>query len=181
MSNYTETLTALAKSLGADNCGSTDVEKVSFRREFRDACAANLCGKYGTCWMCPPDVGDIDEMISRAKKYSHVFVFQTIGQLEDSFDIEGMGEAGVRHNKIVEAIAGEARKILTGPLVLGAGACHICERCTKPDDMPCRFPARALPSLESYGIAVSELAAVCGLKYINGTNTVTYFGGILYA
>ena len=26
----------------------------------------------------------------------------------------------------------------------------------------------------------AKLAGVCGMKYINGQNTVTYFGGVLY-
>lgn len=29
-------------------------------------------------------------------------------------------------------------------------------------------------------MAVSELAASCGMKYINGQNTVTYFGAVLF-
>ena len=31
-----------------------------------------------------------------------------------------------------------------------------------------------------YGINVSELAASSGMKYINGQNTVTYFGALLF-
>ena len=30
--------------------------------------------------------------------------------------------------------------------------------------------------METYGIAVSTLAKSCGMNYINGVNTVTYFG-----
>ena len=30
------------------------------------------------------------------------------------------------------------------------------------------------------GIAVLQLAQLCGMKYINGQNTVTYFGGFFY-
>lgn len=45
---------------------------------------------------------------------------------------------------------------------------------------PCRFPDRAMASLEAYGVAVSELAEACGMKYINGQSTVTYFGAFLY-
>ena len=45
---------------------------------------------------------------------------------------------------------------------------------------PCRFPEKAFPSLEAYGVFVSKLAQACGMRYINGANTVTYFGVVLY-
>jgi predicted metal-binding protein len=172
--------TALAA--GASNVGMAKVAEMQFSSEFKDACAQNVCGKYGMCWMCPPDVGDIHELISRAKQYENIMVFQTIGQLEDSFDFEGMEEAAVKHNELTLIIAEKIRGIkeLNNSLLLGAGACNVCPRCTKPDSLPCAFPHKAIPSLEAYGVAVSELAKVSGLKYINGENTVTYFGGVLF-
>jgi hypothetical protein len=38
-----------------------------------------------------------------------------------------------------------------------------------------------MPSLEAYGVNVSKLAASAGMKYINGQNTVTYFGAVLFS
>jgi hypothetical protein len=35
-------------------------------------------------------------------------------------------------------------------------------------------------SLEAYGIFVAKLAEKAGMKYINGVNTVTYFGAVLF-
>lgn len=43
-----------------------------------------------------------------------------------------------------------------------------------------RFPDRAMSSLEAYGVNVSELAVQCGMRYINGENTVTYFGAVFF-
>ena len=34
------------------------------------------------------------------------------------------------------------------------------------------------PRWKTYGVAVSELAASCGMNYINGKDTVTYFGAL---
>lgn len=53
-----------------------------------------------------------------------------------------------------------------------------CRRCAKMDQAPCRFPDQALASLEAYGVNVSLLAPQAGMQYINGANTVTYFGAI---
>ena len=106
-----------------------------------------------------------------------------MGQLEDSFDIEGMLEAGKLHNDLAQAIsrwAREAGAFGEDWLHLGAGGCRLCPVCAKRTGEPCRHPHDAMASLETYGVAVSELAASCGMKYINGQNTVTYFGAVLF-
>ena len=64
-------------------------------------------------------------------------------------------------------------------LVLSAGGCHRCETCTYPD-APCRFPEKLVPSVSSFGIHVSKLAANARINYINGANTVTYFSFVIY-
>jgi len=175
-----QTLINIALAAGAANANITKVLEIKFDREFRAACEQNLCGKFGKCWMCPPDVGDIDKMIAQAKEYQNVLVFQSIGQLEDSFDIEGMEEAAKAHNTLVTTIAEKLDGVLEDHLILGAGACHICSSCTILKSQPCAHPQKAIPSLEAYGIAVSELAQASGIAYMNGTNTVTYFGGVLF-
>jgi len=177
--NHNELIEAAVKC-GASAAAVVDVDKITFDREFRDACEKNFCGKYGKNWTCPPDCGDIDEMMAKAKSYKHVLVFQSIGLLEDSYDIEGMQEAAKNHNKLMAAVARDVVPLLENPLRLGAGGCHVCERCGKMDDIPCRFPEKATVSLEAYGISVTDLASLSGLKYINGVNTVTFFGGILF-
>ena len=157
-----------------------DTAQIRFDPMFRELCQKNTCGFYGACWTCPPDAGTIEELMERAKSHARALVFQTVHQLEDSFDIEGMHEASVRHNRLVQAVNSAARLEHPGCLVLGAGACGVCARCTKPDGEPCRFPEKAVVSLEACGIDVAQLAKAAGLKYINGANTVTYFGAVLY-
>ena len=49
-----------AVALGAFKAGVIPVSAVSFDRSFRDICETNACGKCGRCWMCPPDIGDIE-------------------------------------------------------------------------------------------------------------------------
>ena len=66
----------------------------------------------------------------------------------------------------------------TSGLFMGAGGCRICKRCAKLDNEPCRFPEEAMSSLEAYGANVSALARSAGMKYINGVDTVTYFGAV---
>ena len=102
--------------------------------------------------MCPPYIGEIETLIQQAKQYQYILVYQIIGQLEDSYDFEGMMETG----KAMTALAGAVREKMAGcfgadALYLAAGGCGICSRCAKLDDQPCRFPKKALASLEAYG------------------------------
>ena len=168
------------EELGASHAAYVETKDISFEQAFRAACEQNACGFYNRCWACPPDAGSIEDCMSRVKAFPHAVLFQTISELEDSYDIEGMQEAAKRHNRLVQRVREAAVAEHPGCLALGAGTCGVCSRCSKRDDQPCRFPDKAILSLESCGIDVSALARLAGLKYINGANTVTYFGAVLY-
>lgn len=168
-------------AMGAKNAAVLRVTEISFDKSFRSMCASNVCGNYGKSYMCPPDVGEIGSLIEKAKAYRYAIVYQTIGMLEDSYDFEGMMEAGQRHNDLSQKV----RKLFDqngfeNALHLGAGGCRLCPVCGKKTGEPCRYPDRAMSSLEAYGVNVSELATQCNMRYINGTNTVTYFGAALF-
>ncbi|MBQ3815581.1 MAG: DUF2284 domain-containing protein [Clostridia bacterium] len=176
-----EKLTGIAMAAGAFRAGIVPTAAVKTDAAFRKMCEQNLCGNYGRSWMCPPDAGPIEELMAEVRAYSHILVYQTVGELEDSYDFEGMMEAGARHNQVVNRVrdamkAEPLRKVLH----LGAGGCRMCEVCAKKTGEPCRHPDLAMSSLETYGINVSELAKAAGMKYINGQNTVTYFGAALF-
>ncbi len=176
-----ETLKEQILALGANAAAVISVDSISFDTAFRSMCASNACGNYGKSYMCPPDIGEIDDLIREAKTYSHALVYQTIGLLEDSYDFEGMMEAGDFHNTLARNIRELFEKnYCQKALHLGAGGCRLCPVCGKKTGEPCRFPDRAMSSLEAYGINVSKLAFQCGMRYINGENTVTYFGAVLF-
>ena len=48
------------------------------------------------------------------------------------------------------------------------------------DGEPCRHPDKALASLEGSGVDVYNTTKDTPLKYINGQNTVTFFGMVLW-
>lgn len=176
-----EKIARRVEETGAYKAAVIDVRDIVFDAEFRKLCEANACGNYGRCWMCPPDAGDIDALMNEAKSYQKAVVYQTVGTLEDSYDFEGMMEAGAVHNRLsmeINRILEEAG--YSDRLHLGAGGCRVCAVCAKRTEEPCRHPELAMASLETYGIAVSKLAESCGMKYINGQNTVTYFGGVFF-
>ncbi len=156
------------------------VDKIPFDPIFRTYCEANSCGNYGRNWRCPPEEGPIEQLIARAKSFDYAVIYQTVYPLEDSFDFEGMQEAGKLHNQLACTITTLLAGLpMTDRMHLGAGGCRMCEKCAKITNEPCRHPEKSMSSLETYGINVSQLAKVCGMNYINGVNTVTYFGAYL--
>ena len=168
-------------ALGADCAAVIDTRDVVTDRAFRPMCEANACGRYGKCYMCPPDVGEIDALIASLSDYSSVLVYQHVEALEDSFDAEGMHRARLVMFRMAQALRDRVRELgISHVLHLTAGACGVCKRCAKEDGLPCRAPDRATSSLEAYGIYVSRLAESAGMRYINGQNTVTYFGAVFF-
>lgn len=167
---------------GAEKACVIPQSQIVLSGEFRKICESNGCGNYGRCWMCPPDVGEIGELMEKVRTYSHGLLYQSIGKLEDSFDIEGMTEAGLKHAALSRRIEKTAVPTLPkGALHLTCGGCRFCDSCAKSENKPCPYPGEALASLESYGIDVYKTVKDTELKYINGQNTVTFFGMILFS
>ena len=162
-------------------------QDIVYDRSFRTICEQNQCGEYGRCWVCPPDVGTLDELMNRAKSYPRGILYQCFYPLEDSYDVEGM-DAGKRAfvkcsleiTKALNAMKSSGQIRAEDYMQLAVGACGICEKCARRDNQPCRFPELAIPSLESAGIFVAQTAQNAGMNYINGENTVTYFGMVLF-
>lgn len=177
-----EDIIKIATSHGADKVSLVETKNINFSIEFKEMCAMNSCGKYNTNWMCPPAIGKIEDGIDKILKYKEGIVIQTITQLEDSFDFEGMEEAAIRHDKafrsIIKDIKNKYQEYEFMPM--GVGGCSLCKRCTYLDNMPCIRPNDALPSVEAYGIDVNNLLTVAGLKYNNGPATVSYVGLLLF-
>jgi len=153
--NDLEHLAAKARELGASTAAVIDTTAIPFSSTFRAMCEQNACGKYGTSWMCPPGVGPYEELKERILSFAGGVVYQTIYQLEDSFDFEGMHKGGAQHEQTFEKIAdylARSPEYELG-LALKAGACTVCEECAYGSNEPCRFPDRAVASLEAYCIA----------------------------
>jgi len=180
----TKLFTDLAEAvlrLGAFKAKVIDTSDISLDKSFRDMCASNACGAYGKCWMCPPDIGDIETLMAEIANYKYALVYQTVSDLEDSFDFEGMIDAKKQSYKLAQNIRGVFALPQIGTVLhLGAGGCGVCKVCAKKTNEPCRHPDLAMPSLEAYGVNVSKLATAADMKYVNGQDTVTYFAAVLF-
>lgn len=174
-----EQLEEILTEAGLFQFGIMNTADIRFSQEVREMCKANVCQKYGTTWSCPPGVGTVEECRERLLHYEKFLVFSGKYDLEDSFDFEGMMEGMTKFKDSCRVVHNKIKDHFSEFLILSNEGCDLCKKCTYPD-ASCRFPERAHGSLEGYGMFVNQLAEQVGINYINGQNTVTYFGGLAY-
>lgn len=158
-------------------CVTTD--NLVFGDYVRKMCEANTCGRYKKSWTCPPYVGTPDELYKKVTSFKNALVFTYVGDLEDSFDIDGMDAARESAKTLLETVIEKFKRKNIPYMPLGGGSCTNCKECTCPDS-PCRFPEKAVVSVEACGVDVVKTSQKIGLNYYNGANTVTYFNIILF-
>lgn len=176
-----ESLKALALDCGAAGAEVIHEDQIVTNPVFRDACASGECRIYGKCHMCPPDVGTPEELMALVHSFAGALVFQTVTPLDDPFDMDAMGRAGLELNKLTRRLRARLRGADVGRfLALGAGGCRFCTPCAKANGLPCRNPKEALLSMEACCIDVYNTVKDTCLRYNNGENTVTFFGMVLF-
>lgn len=170
---------ALAEEIGFTHAGPLAMDALVFRTQVRDMCAADRCGHYGRTWTCPPGCGTLEEITEKAAQYTWGVILQSTGELEDQFDAETMLETGRLQAERFDAIIPRVREWFADCLPMSAGGCSRCQPCSYPD-APCRFPELASPSMEAYGLVVSDVCKASGIPYYYGPNTITYTSCILF-
>ncbi len=132
--------------------------------------------------MCPPAVDSFEDCKAQILELSQGVVFQTVYKLEDSFDFDGMVKAAEIHETVFRSILDYIQSDSRFPDVfaLNVGDCKACKKCTYPDDKQCRFPDKAVASVEAYCIDVNALVSNCDIAYNNGANTVSFVGLFLF-
>lgn len=177
--NICEKVRETAMQSGMWQADFIDTQDLLFYPEIREICEGNTCRNYGATWACPPAIGTLDECKKRVMQYEKMLLFSIKYDLEDSFDFEGMHNAMFSFKDSVDAFDEKLKEFLADYLLLSNEGCGRCSKCTYPDS-PCRFPESLHHSIEGYGFHIYELAKAAGMKYNNGENTVTFFGGLLF-
>lgn len=163
-------------SIGVSAYGIIPTAEIPFSVDVRKICEGNMCRNYGKSWACPPGVGSFEECREKCLVFPNALVFSGVYSLEDSYDFEGMA----RGHREFKALCDRLADGLPRPyLLLSNEGCLRCVTCTYPG-APCRFPDKLYPSLEGFGILVTELAKRAGLSYNGGPNTVSYFGMLCF-
>ncbi len=167
----------IAKEAGFPIAEPMDPKKLIFMSAVRDMCKA--CKDYGLKWVCPPGCGTIDEMPERYHRFQNGVLFQTVWNLEDEFDLEGMMRSAEDHKNAMSKLLGTLAVLDEEVLPFGSDGCGYCKKCTYPDS-PCRFPEKAYPSLESVGLMVADVCKDNSVPYYYGRNTVALTGAFLF-
>lgn len=172
-------LLELIREIGFETVTELDVSTLKALPEVRQMCEVNTCGMYDKCWSCPPGCGSIEECESRMHQYTRGILVQTVGDIEDSLDWEGIMEVQAQHDQRFLKGTEKMRENLDDFLPLGDGSCHRCKTCSYPD-APCRFPELASSSMEAFGLFVSDVCKKNGIAYNYGPGKMCYTGCYLF-
>ena len=167
-----------AKEMGFDVAASIDPQWLTAREDVRAMCAEDKCGAYNKNWTCPPAVGSIQECQQKMRQYTHGILLQSVGRMSKPIDSQCYRETEYRHMSNFYALVEEIRKVHPNALCLGAGGCRICRKCAYP--APCRYPEKAVSSMEGYGLFVTQVCRDAGVPYYHGEKTITYTACVLY-
>jgi predicted metal-binding protein len=174
-----DVILTLAVECGFDHISPLEMSALEFLPEVRQMCAADVCRAYNRNWTCPPACGSLEDVAAKTAGFQKGILVQTTAVLEDDFDYETMTQACRTQTLRFQALIAKAKARCPELLPMGAGGCKICETCTYPGN-PCRFPDKAYPSMEAYGLFVSRVCEKSGMKYYYVAGTITYTCCILY-
>ena len=173
-------LSALAAGAGFTAWAKLDGATIALKPEVREMCAANACGQYGRRWSCHPGCGTLAEWEELLRRVPGGILVQTCGDIEDGFDFEAMLAIEQAHkahfSEMQDALLERGIKVLA----LGAGCCTISPKCTYRE-APCRFPEKAVASMEAFGMLVLEVCRANGLPYYYGAAKMAYTSCFLIA
>lgn len=170
-------LEKLALDSGFTHAVPLDTTTISLKQEVRDMCK-NGCQQYARRWSCPPGCGSLNELREMICHYKKGILVQTVTELEDEFDWDGMIKAQNRHQEHFHLFLEKLCAFNPEFLPLGTGCCMICKTCSYPD-APCRFPQKRISSMEACGMVASEVCRQNHLKYYYGPNTIAYVACVL--
>ncbi|MEG2455608.1 MAG: DUF2284 domain-containing protein [Oscillospiraceae bacterium] len=171
---------AQAQAVGFTHVGTLAVSRLAFLPQVREMCAADRCHKYGKSWVCPPGCGSLADAEARARRYSTGVLLQSTGMMEDDFDVETIAATEKAQQARFMELVTWLRQREADCMPMASGACTVCPQCTYPD-APCRFPNLAIPSMEAFGLLVSDTCKESGLPYYYGPRTMTFTGCILFS
>lgn len=159
--------------------GFFDPAELEFSQRVRWICE-NECQMYGKSWACPPGVGTVEECKNHCLNYDIALMIASVTEVAD---ISDMAET-LATRRDHEALTDEVRELFRAqgvePFVLSTESCAICPRCAVLDKMPCRFPEKMHPCVESQGINVIPTLERFGLEFQYGQNVVTWVSLLLF-
>ena len=172
-------LTAALAELPLYTYDFIDPSELEFSSRIRWICQ-HECPMYGKTWACPPAVGEVDACRARCMDYRNCLMISTIVEVEDIANIEETLATRPGHEEITNQVRDLMRSLGAEPYVLSTEACTHCPRCAWLDGLPCRFPEKMHPCVESHGINIIPVLDRLGLTFQYGENVVTWFSLLFF-
>jgi len=148
---------------------------------IRDFCLENKCGHYQDNYMCPPDVGTLDEMAVRLRKFQRSILLQYTKSLEVQKGNKEIRESKVNFHRMILQLEDLLKSKGLEPVWgMSGGSCGLCEICQAKVGEPCLYPEEARNSLEAAGIDVLALLDKLGLDNKFYPDKITWTGCILF-
>ncbi len=170
-----------AKKLGIQTCLEFRSELLAPEERIRAYCLENKCGSYGNNYMCPPNIGSLEEIRVRLKKFQRGVLLQ----YSRDIDVKGNRKGVIKtkldfHEKILEIEEYLKSSGTSEVLGLIGGSCGLCDVCRAKVNEPCLYPDKARPSLEAIGVDVLTLLDKLSLDNKFHEDRITWTGCVLY-
>jgi len=156
-----------------------DPKELEFNQRIRWICQ-NECPMYGKSWACPPGVGEVEDCRKKCLAHRQCLMIATITEVADITDIDETLATRPAHEEITNQVGDLFREMGVQPYILSTEACAECPRCAYLDGLPCRFPEKMHPCVESHGINVVPVMEECGLEFQFGSNIVTWISLLFF-
>ena len=156
-----------------------DPRALEFSSRIRWICE-NECPMFGRSWACPPGVGTVDCCQAKCLSYENCLLISSIVEVRDITDINETLATRPEHEALTNEVAELMRQQGVEPYILSTEACAICEHCAILEGMPCRFPEKMHPCVESHGINVVPILEERGLEFQFGANVVTWISLLFF-
>ena len=156
-----------------------DPKQLEFSSRIRWICE-NECPMYGKTWACPPGVGPVDACAKKCRAYENCLMIVSVTEVADISNINETLATRPEHETLTNQVREMFREQGISPYILSSEACAVCDRCAYLDGLPCRFPEKMHPCVESHGINVIPVLEQCGIGFQYGENVVTWFSLLFY-
>ena len=156
-----------------------DPASLEFSQRIRYICRQE-CPMYGQTWACPPAVGEVEQCRKRCLGYESCLLIGTVVECEDISDINATLATRHSHEQITDQVRDLLRTQGVEPYVLSTEACALCDRCAYLDGLPCRFPEKMHPCVESHGINLIPTLESLGLEFQYGENIITWYSLLFF-
>ncbi len=156
-----------------------DPRQLEFSERIRWICQ-NDCQMFGKSWACPPATGPVAQCRAKCVSYDGCLIVGTITEVNDIANIQETLATRGDHEALTNQVAELMKHQGVEPFILSTEACAVCQRCAILDGLPCRFPERMHPCVESQGINLIPTLENLGLPFLYGENVVTWYSLLFF-